>query len=134
MTAPEPSGRATESVQGDILPGATEAATELSEGEVGRIYGDILDALHHVYDPEIPINIYEVGLIYGVKVRPDGFVHIRMTLTSPSCPAAQILPIEVDSAARAIRGVKDVKVDIVWEPTWTPAMMTEAARLSLGLL
>lgn len=111
-----------------------EPAVELSEQDVGRIYGDVIEAMRHVYDPEIPINIYEVGLIYGVKVNPDGFVHIRMTLTSPSCPAAQILPIEVDSAARSIPGVKDVKVDIVWDPTWTPAMMTEAARLTLGLL
>lgn len=94
----------------------------------------VIDGLRTVYDPEIPVNIYELGLIYGVAVEPSGMVTIRMTLTAAGCPAAQSLPLEVEQRARAVPGVTDVKVDVVFEPAWDQSLMSEAARLELGLL
>jgi len=82
----------------------------------------IVNTLRSIYDPEIPVNIYEIGLIYSVEIDPANAVNIRMTLTSPACPAA------------GIEGVTDVKVDLVWDPTWSPAMMSETAKLQLGML
>lgn len=93
----------------------------------------ILDALATVYDPEIPVNIREMGLIYDVLVDKDGQVGVRMTLTAPACPAAQSLPVEVRDKAAAVPGVTSVKVEIVWDPPWTKEMMSEAAKLQLGL-
>lgn len=94
----------------------------------------VIDGLRTVYDPEIPVNIYELGLIYGVAVEPSGKVTIRMTLTAAGCPAAQSLPLEVEQRARAVPGVTDVKVDVVFDPPWDRSLMSEAARLELGLL
>lgn len=94
----------------------------------------VIDGLRTVYDPEIPVNIYELGLIYGVAVEPSGMVTIRMTLTAAGCPAAQSLPLEVEQRARAVPGVADVKVDVVFDPPWDQSLMSEAARLELGLL
>jgi FeS assembly SUF system protein len=94
----------------------------------------VVDSLQTVYDPEIPVNIYELGLIYGVDVDPSGAVAIRMTLTAAGCPAAQSLPLEVEQRARAVPGVTDVKVDVVFDPPWDQSRMSEAARLELGLL
>jgi FeS assembly SUF system protein len=94
----------------------------------------VIDGLRTVYDPEIPVNIYELGLIYGVAVEPSGMVTIRMTLTAAGCPAAQSLPLEVEERARAVPGVADVKVDVVFDPPWDQSRMSEAARLELGLL
>jgi FeS assembly SUF system protein len=94
----------------------------------------VIDGLQTVYDPEIPVNIYELGLIYGVAVEPSGVVTIRMTLTAAGCPAAQSLPQEVEERARAVPGVTDVKVDVVFDPPWDQSRMSEAARLELGLL
>ena len=94
----------------------------------------VIEAVSSVYDPEIPVNIYELGLIYDIDVNADGLVGIRMTLTSPGCPAAQSLPAEVKAKARAVPGVSDAWVDVVWEPTWEMSKMTEAAKLQLGLL
>ena len=94
----------------------------------------VVDALRTVYDPEIPVNIYELGLIYGVDVDPSGAVAIRMTLTAAGCPAAQSRPAEVEQRARAVAGVSDVKVDVVFDPPWDQSRMSEAARLELGLL
>jgi FeS assembly SUF system protein len=94
----------------------------------------VIDTLRTVYDPEIPVNIYELGLIYGVAVEPSGVVTIRMTLTAAGCPAAQSLPREVEERARAVPGVSDVKVDLVFDPPWDQTRMSEAARLELGLL
>ena len=93
----------------------------------------VLDALSTVFDPEIPVNIKEMGLIYDVLVDKDGRVGVRMTLTAPACPAAQSLPVEVRDKAAAVAGVTEAKVEIVWEPTWTKEMMSEAAKLQLGL-
>lgn len=95
----------------------------------------IVDALRSIYDPEIPVNIYEIGLIYSVDIDPTtSAVNIRMTLTSPACPAAGTLPGEVEDKTRRVKGVGDVKVDVVWDPTWSPAMMSETAKLQLGML
>ena len=94
----------------------------------------VIEALRTCFDPEIPVNIYEMGLIYEVKVDGAGVVALQMTLTSPHCPAAQSIPAEVEGKIRAIDGVTDVKIDIVWEPPWEPSKMSEAARLQLGML
>ena len=92
----------------------------------------VIKVLRTVFDPEIPVNIYELGLVYSIDVSADGFVHIRMTLTTPACPVAESLPVEVQAKVRSIVGVRDVQVEIVWEPQWTMNMMSEAARLTLG--
>ena len=91
----------------------------------------IVRALRQVRDPEIPVNIHDLGLIYGIDLRDDGAVHIRMTLTSPNCPVAELLPGQVQAAARTVEGVTDVTVEVVWDPTWTADMMSEAAKLEL---
>jgi FeS assembly SUF system protein len=93
----------------------------------------VVEAISTVFDPEIPVNIYELGLIYEILVDADRRVGVRMTLTSPACPSAQQLPSEVRYKVKAIEGVSDCAVDIVWEPPWTKEMMSEAAKLSLGL-
>lgn len=98
------------------------------------IEAQVIEALRSCFDPEIPVNIYELGLIYDVKVEASGAVEIRMTLTTPHCPAAQSLPAEVESKVKAVPGVTDVKIDVVWEPPWDPSKMSEAARLQLGML
>ncbi len=98
------------------------------------IEAQIIEALRTIFDPEIPVNIYEMGLIYDVKVEPTGAVAIRMTLTSPNCPAAQSLPSEVEAKVKEVPGVTDAKIEIVWEPPWDPAKMSEAARLQLGMM
>ena len=100
-----------------------------------RAVGDaIVQQLKTVFDPEIPVDIYELGLIYKVKLDEDGAVAIRMTLTSPMCPAAEELPPEVESKARSVEGVSSVVLDLVWDPPWNPGMMSEAAKLELGML
>ncbi len=93
----------------------------------------IVEQLKTVFDPEIPVNIYEMGLIYDIDVDPDGATRIRMTLTTPMCPAAEELPAEVEGKARDVEGVTSIQLDLVWEPPWTPDMMSEAARLELGM-
>ena len=93
----------------------------------------IIAAFKKVYDPEMPVNIYELGLIYGLDVDDDGNVAIRMTLTAPNCPVAGILPGQVEQAARAVPGVKDVKLDLTFDPPWSKDRMSEAAKLALGI-
>ena len=101
--------------------------------KMADIRPQVLEALSTVFDPEIPVNIRELGLIYDVLVDKDGRVGIRMTLTAPACPAAQSLPVEVRQKAGAVPGVSNAKVEIVWDPPWTKEMMSEAAKLQLGL-
>ena len=98
------------------------------------IEAQVMDALRTCFDPEIPVNIYELGLIYDVHVDSTGMVTIKMTLTSPHCPAAQSLPAEIEGKVKVAPGVTDVKIDIVWEPPWDPSKMSEAARLQLGMM
>ena len=94
---------------------------------------EVIEMLRGVYDPEIPVNVYELGLVYDVHVDESGAVRIEMTLTSPMCPVAEILPLEIETRAREIDGVREVRIDLVWDPPWSPDMMTEAARLELGM-
>ena len=102
--------------------------------ELQSIGEQIVERLKTVYDPEIPVDIYELGLIYKVSVEAGGAATIRMTLTTPMCPAAEELPPEVETKARSVPGVTSVQLDLVWDPPWTPDMMSEAARLELGML
>lgn len=94
----------------------------------------IIDALSKVFDPEIPVNIYELGLVYDIDVDSEANVGIRMTLTAPACPAAQTIPLDVERRVKEIAGLNDVKVDVVWDPPWTRDRMSEAAKLTLGML
>ena len=94
----------------------------------------VIECLHTIYDPEIPVNIYELGLIYEINVLPISNVQIVMTLTSPACPAAQTIPVEVDQKIRQVEGVSDVHVAVTWAPPWDKTMMSEAAQLELGML
>lgn len=93
----------------------------------------IVAAFRKVYDPEMPVNIYELGLIYGLDVDAEGNAFIRMTLTAPNCPVAGILPGQVEQAARAVPGVKDVKLELTFDPPWSKDRMSEAAKLALGI-
>jgi ATP-binding protein involved in chromosome partitioning len=113
-------------------PASAAARSNAPQGDAA-LKEKIVEALETVFDPEIPVNIYELGLIYGLDVDPAGSVSIRMTLTSPACPSAEALPPEVEAKVRSVPGVQDVKVDVVWEPPWNPQMMSEAARLQLNL-
>ena len=94
----------------------------------------IVAALRTVYDPEIPVNIYEMGLIYNLDIGPESDVQVTMTLTSPACPVAGILPGEVQAKVAGVPGVRSADVELVWDPAWNPSMMSEAARLELGML
>jgi len=94
----------------------------------------VVEMLQTIFDPEIPVNIYELGLIYEVEIMPINNVQVVMTLTAPSCPAAQSLPVEVDQKIRGIEGVNDVYVTVTWNPPWNKSMMSEAAQLELGML
>ena len=102
--------------------------------ETDKLRERVEDALRQVYDPEIPVNIFELGLIYGIDVSEEGAVQIRMTLTAPNCPAAGAMPGEVESRVAAVEGVKEVAVELVWDPAWDQSRMSEAAKLELGLL
>ena len=94
----------------------------------------VIAALKKVYDPEMPVNIYELGLIYNVGVNPSGVVEVQMTLTSPNCPSAAELPLMAEAKIRSIAGVTDARVEVVFDPPWEPSRMSEAARLELGML
>lgn len=95
---------------------------------------EIIKVIQTIYDPELPVNIWELGLVYKVEVLPINNVQVLMTLTAPSCPAAQSLPVEVDQKIREIPGVNDVHVTVTWNPPWDKSMMSEAAQLELGFM
>lgn len=118
----------------DAVPAANEAAALIPDAaRTEALKPAIVEALSTVYDPEIPVNIYELGLIYDVVVDQAGVAGVIMTLTAPGCPAAQSLPGEVADKVRTVAGVSDAKVDVVWEPAWTKDRMSEAAKLQLGI-
>jgi len=94
----------------------------------------VVEALKQVYDPEIPVDIYELGLIYEITIYPINNIHVLMTLTSPNCPAAELIPSQAEANVRAIQGVNEVKVEITFEPPYSPERMSEAAKLALGFL
>lgn len=100
----------------------------------GALYESVIDALREIYDPEIPVNIYDLGLIYGVDVSPDADVMVTMTLTTPHCPVAESMPGEVELRVSSVPGVRDAEVNLVWDPPWDPAKMSDEARLELGML
>ena len=102
--------------------------------EPGSVEARVADAIKECYDPEIPVNIYELGLIYAIEVNAEEHAKITMTLTAPNCPAAQSLPLEVQQRVEAVDGVKTANVDITFEPQWTPDKMTDAAKLQLNIL
>ena len=99
-----------------------------------QIRDRIIGTLKTIFDPEIPVDIYELGLIYGVEVADDGEVHVIMTLTTPMCPVAETLPPEVEDKVRGVMGVTEVSLDLVWDPPWSVDMMSDAARLELNLM
>ncbi|HYD23230.1 MAG TPA: SUF system Fe-S cluster assembly protein [Croceibacterium sp.] len=100
----------------------------------GALYESVLAALKDIYDPEIPVNIYDLGLIYGVDVSDEADVMIVMTLTTPHCPVAESMPGEVELRVGSVPGVRDAQVEIVWDPPWDPSKMSDEARLELGML
>ena len=102
--------------------------------ETAQLEGQIIEAISTIFDPEIPVNIYELGLIYDLRITADSRVQVDMTLTSPACPVAGSLPGEVEQKVRDVEGVADVVLDLVWDPPWTPDRMSEAARLELGFM
>ena len=106
----------------------------ISDVEIERLGEEIIKIICTIFDPEIPVNIYELGLIYDVEVSEEGSVRITMTLTSPNCPVAESLPLEVEEKVKSIDLINDVKVSIVFEPPWTKDMMSEEAKLELGML
>ena len=115
-------------------PGADAAApSALPQDELARLTDDIIAALKTVYDPEIPSDIYELGLVYKIDIADDRAVTIEMTLTTPNCPSAQELPTMVENAVASVPGVGEVKVNIVWDPPWDPSRMSEEARAILNM-
>ena len=112
---------------------AIAPAPAMSEAELSRLTDDIVASLKTVYDPEIPADIYELGLIYKIDIKDDRAVHVDMTLTTPNCPSAQELPIMVENAVASVAGVGPVKVDVVWDPPWDPSRMSDEARLVLNM-
>jgi len=99
-----------------------------------KLKENIIEAMRKIYDPELPVNIYDLGLIYGVEIDDKYHVQIQMTLTSPTCPVAETLPLMVESEVRCVKDVKSVTVEIVWDPPWTQELMSEDARLNMGLI
>ena len=111
-----------------------DAADESRQAEVDGLGDRVIEALRTVYDPEIPVNIFELGLVYKIDIDDRDQVHIDMTLTSPMCPVAETLPDEVKAKVEAVRGVNGAAVNVVWDPPWNPSMMTEEAQLELGMI
>jgi FeS assembly SUF system protein len=120
----------------DYLEGFLSAQpTGLSPNEPGgELYEGVIAALKDIFDPEIPVNIYDLGLIYGVEITPDASATITMTLTTPHCPVAESMPGEVELRVASVPGIRDAEVNLVWDPAWDPAKMSDEARLELGML
>ena len=112
---------------------AISGSSALPKEELDRLTDDIIAGLKTVYDPEIPADIYELGLIYKIDIGDDRSVKIDMSLTSPNCPSAQELPIMVENAVSSVAGIKEAKVEVVWDPPWDPSRMSDEARLVLNM-
>tara|TARA_B100000161_G_C33376933_1_gene336042 strand:+ start:300 stop:623 length:324 start_codon:yes stop_codon:yes gene_type:complete len=106
----------------------------LTEKQMQEVGEKVVEKICQIYDPEVPVNIYELGLIYDIQVSDEGDVEIEMTLTSPNCPVAETLPVEVEEKVKIVEEVRNVKVNITFDPTWTKDMMSEEAKLELGML
>ena len=111
-----------------------DMATKERQARVEETGREIIEALRTVYDPEIPVNIYELGLIYKIDIEDDDRVLVEMTLTSPHCPVAETLPGEIEQKVAGVEGVSACEVKVVWDPPWNPSMMTEEAQLELGMI
>ena len=133
--APESLGEKLERKR-DYLEGFLAATPEgIAAGEPGGdLYESVISALREIFDPEIPVNIYDLGLIYGVDVSADGAAVVTMTLTTPHCPVAESMPAEVEMRVAAVPGIRDAEVNLVWDPPWDPQKMSEEAKLELGML
>ncbi|GGY92090.1 SUF system Fe-S cluster assembly protein [Novosphingobium colocasiae] len=120
----------------DYLEGflAEEPAGDEPGGPGGAVYEGVIAALKEIFDPEIPVNIYDLGLIYGVEVSPESSVSVIMTLTTPHCPVAESMPGEVEMRVASVPGVRDCEVSLVWDPPWDMAKMSDEAKLELGML
>jgi FeS assembly SUF system protein len=105
-----------------------------SKTDIEKLQLKVIEALKTVYDPEIPVNIYDLGLIYKITIEPQGVVKVEMTLTTPGCPVAQTFPGTVEAMVKSVEGVLEATVELVWDPPWTQDKMSEAAKLQLGLL
>ena len=145
--APPPKARVEDAIEGeapretferkrDYLEGflsqQAPPATEAEQG--GDLYEAVIDALKEIYDPEIPVNIYDLGLIYDVEITPENHALVKMTLTTPHCPVAESMPGEVELRVGAVPGIGDAEVELVWDPPWDPQKMSDEARLELGML
>jgi FeS assembly SUF system protein len=126
MTPEDPGAR--------LRVGESADRESLGSADVRALEQRVIAALRTVYDPEIPVNIYDLGLVYELTVQATGAVHIRMTLTAPGCPVAQTFPGKVEATVRSVPGVTDAEVELVWDPPWSRERMSEAARLELGML
>jgi FeS assembly SUF system protein len=135
VTANTPASENTDAAAAGSVADASAAApaSAIPADELARLTDEIVTALKTVYDPEIPADIYELGLIYNVDVDDDRGVKIKMTLTTPNCPAAADLPGEVENAVASVPGVREAKVDIVWDPPWDPSRMSDEARAVLNM-
>ena len=135
---PPPRARVTETFERKrdyltgFLSGETKPVDELPANE--DVKNSVIDALKSIYDPEIPVDIYELGLIYDVDISEDGDAVVTMTLTTPHCPVAESLPNEVELRVLSVPGVRDAEVKLVWDPPWDPSKMSDEARLELGML
>jgi FeS assembly SUF system protein len=118
----------------DYLEGFLAKAPPPEQAPEGDLYEAVLDALKDIYDPEIPVNIYDLGLIYDVEITPENHAKVKMTLTTPHCPVAESMPGEVELRVGAVPGIGDAEVELVWDPPWDPQKMSDEARLELGML
>jgi len=141
--AKPPRARVEDAVDADPAPvererDYLEGFLAKSPGQAGAGGGElqqaVIDALKEIYDPEIPVNIYDLGLIYGVDVDDESDVTVTMTLTTPHCPVAETMPGEVELRAASVPGIRDAEVNLVWDPPWGPNLMSDEARLELGML
>jgi FeS assembly SUF system protein len=137
---PPPRARVEDAREGferkkDYLAGFLSEKPEQVSGEEpgGALYEAVIEALKEIYDPEIPVNIYDLGLIYGVEIN-GGHATVSMTLTTPHCPVAESMPGEVELRVGAVPGIGDAEVNLVWDPPWNPALMSDEAKLELGML
>jgi FeS assembly SUF system protein len=120
----------------DYLEGflAQQPADASAEAPGGDLYEAVIDALREIYDPEIPVNIYDLGLIYDVEITPEHHARVKMTLTTPHCPVAESMPGEVELRVGSVPGIGDAEVELVWDPPWDPQKMSDEAKLELGML
>ena len=129
--APQEQGRTRDYLDGFL---AAKPAADAVGGDGSALQAAVIEALREIYDPEIPVNIYDLGLIYGVEVDDNADATITMTLTTPHCPVAETMPGEVEMRVTSVPGIRDAEVVLVWEPSWGPHKMSDEARLELGML